>query len=116
VGCKQKQAIGLECADRPASLRSLGHEVSDLEALEFGNDPLGAREAIGRPRSYGVALYDDATKKLRPLTDEEAAILLNRDPDIAREWRKWNAMTQNEGTLATKAGTHDHVLTSLPSW
>ena len=51
------------------------------------------------PRSYGVALYDDATKKLRPPTDEEAAILLNRDPDIAREWRKWNAMTQNEGTL-----------------
>jgi hypothetical protein len=48
------------------------------------------------PRSYGVVLYDDATKKLRPLTDEEAAILLNRDPDIARGWRKWNAMTRTK--------------------
>lgn len=48
---------------------------------------------------YAIALYEEQTKKLRPLTDEEAAILLNRDPGIAREWSKWHAMSQNNGSL-----------------
>jgi hypothetical protein len=50
-------------------------------------------------RPYAVALYDDESRRLRPLSDREAAILLNGDPDIAREWRKWNAMTGNQGSL-----------------
>jgi hypothetical protein len=33
------------------------------------------------------------------LTDEQAGIILNRDPRIAREWGKWNGMTQNQGSL-----------------
>jgi hypothetical protein len=34
-----------------------------------------------------------------PLTDEQAGIVLNRDPEIRRQWRKWNAMTKNQGSL-----------------
>ena len=31
------------------------------------------------------------------LSDEQAGIMLNRDPRIAREWKKWNLMTPNQG-------------------
>jgi hypothetical protein len=51
------------------------------------------------PRSYAVAFYDDVMKRLCPLSDEEAAILLNSDPAMSREWRRWNAMTSNRGSL-----------------
>jgi hypothetical protein len=51
------------------------------------------------PRPYAIALYDEGKRRLRPLTDAEAAIILNRDPGIAREWRKWNGMTGNLGSL-----------------
>jgi hypothetical protein len=36
---------------------------------------------------------------LLPLSDEEAALVLNRDRLIRREWRKWNAATGNRGSL-----------------
>jgi hypothetical protein len=36
---------------------------------------------------------------VQPLTDEEAAILLNRDLLIRRAWRKWNAASKNRGSL-----------------
>jgi hypothetical protein len=51
------------------------------------------------PQPYAIALYEERTKELRPLTDEEAAIILNGDPSIAQEWSKWNAMSQNSGSL-----------------
>ena len=51
------------------------------------------------PRSYAVAFYDDATKRLCPLSDAQAAILLTSDPTIGREWRRWSAMTGNRGSL-----------------
>jgi hypothetical protein len=50
------------------------------------------------PRPYAIALYDE-NRRLRPLTDEEAATLLNRDSLIRKHWSKWNAMTGNEGSL-----------------
>jgi hypothetical protein len=36
---------------------------------------------------------------VQPLTDEQAAILLNRDLEIRREWRKWNAASRSGGSL-----------------
>ena len=36
---------------------------------------------------------------MQPRTDEQAAILLNRDPAIRRAWRKWNAASRNHGSL-----------------
>jgi hypothetical protein len=50
-------------------------------------------------RWYAIALFDHESKRLRPLTDEEAAILINRDPLIRRAWRKWNAASRNGGSL-----------------
>jgi hypothetical protein len=50
-------------------------------------------------RPYAVALYDHEAKQLRPLTDEEAAILINRDRVIRQAWRKWNAASRNRGSL-----------------
>lgn len=51
------------------------------------------------PRSYAVAFYDDATKAVCPLSDEESAVLPNSDLTIRREWFKWNAMTDNRDSL-----------------
>ena len=51
------------------------------------------------PRSYAVALYDEGARRLRPLSDEDAANVLNRDPLVRREWHRWNAMTSNQGSL-----------------
>ena len=51
------------------------------------------------PRPYAIALYEDENRRLRPLTDEEAAILVNRDSLIRKHWSKWNAMTSNNGSL-----------------
>jgi hypothetical protein len=61
------------------------------------NQQLAIWDLSSRP--WAIALYHDDTKELRPLTDEQAAILLNRDPAVAREWRKWNAMNGNRGSL-----------------
>jgi hypothetical protein len=36
---------------------------------------------------------------VQPLTDEEVAILLNRDSGIRQAWRKWNAASKNRGSL-----------------
>jgi hypothetical protein len=52
-----------------------------------------------RKRSYALAVYDSTTRRVHPLTDEQAGIILNRDPRIAWEWRKWNGMTGNQGSL-----------------
>lgn len=49
-------------------------------------------------RPWTMALYESESRQLRALSDEEAAILLNRDAGIAREWRKWSRMT-GEGSL-----------------
>jgi hypothetical protein len=51
------------------------------------------------PRPYIIALYEEGTRRLRPLSDDEAAVILNRDPDIAREWLKWSRMTGQQGSL-----------------
>jgi len=50
-------------------------------------------------RPYALGVYDSTTRRVHPLNDEQAGIILNRDPHIAREWRKWNRMTQNQGSL-----------------
>jgi hypothetical protein len=50
-------------------------------------------------RPYALGVYDSRTRRVRPLTDEQAGIILNRDPLIRRYWKKWNAMTQNQGSL-----------------
>jgi hypothetical protein len=50
-------------------------------------------------REYAIAVYHEQTQELQPLTDEEAAILLNRDSKIRRSWRKWNAASRNRGSL-----------------
>jgi hypothetical protein len=50
-------------------------------------------------RDYAIALYDEQTHQVQPLTDEEAAILLNREVLIRRAWRKWNAASKNRGSL-----------------
>jgi len=57
-------------------------------------------------RWCAVALYDHASKRLQPLTDEEAAVLLNRDSLIRREWRKWNAASKNRGSLIVLNSAH----------
>jgi len=51
------------------------------------------------PQPYAIALYDDATNRLHPLTDEDAGSVLNRDTLIRKEWNRWNAMTGNQGSL-----------------
>ena len=53
------------------------------EAAEIAraNGQLVAWDASGR--SYAIALFDHDSKRLQPLTDEQAAILINRDPLIA---------------------------------
>lgn len=50
-------------------------------------------------REYAIALYHEQTQELQALTDEEVAILLNRDSIIRRAWRKWNAASKNRGSL-----------------
>jgi hypothetical protein len=48
---------------------------------------------------YSIALYHEQTHQLQPLTDVQAAILLNRDSTIRRAWWKWNAASNNRGSL-----------------
>jgi hypothetical protein len=36
---------------------------------------------------------------LLPLSDEEAALVLNRDRLVRRQWCKWNAAAGNRGSL-----------------
>jgi hypothetical protein len=50
-------------------------------------------------REYAIALYHEQTHQLQPLTDEEAAILLNRDSLIRRAWRRWHAASKSGGSL-----------------
>jgi hypothetical protein len=50
-------------------------------------------------RDYAIALYHEQTGQVQPLTDEEAAILLNRDSLIRRAWRRWNAASKKGGSL-----------------
>jgi sugar/nucleoside kinase (ribokinase family) len=50
-------------------------------------------------RWYTIALFDHDSKQLQPLRDEEAAILLNRDPAIRKAWLRWNAASRNGGSL-----------------
>jgi hypothetical protein len=50
-------------------------------------------------RDYAIALCDLEARRLLPLADGAVGVLLNRDRLIAREWRKWNAMTGNNGSL-----------------
>jgi hypothetical protein len=50
-------------------------------------------------RDYAIALWNAQTQQVQPLTDEEAALLLNRDALIRRAWRKWNAASKNRGSL-----------------
>jgi hypothetical protein len=52
-----------------------------------------------RERNYAMALYHEQTQQVQPLSDEEAAILLNRDAQIRRAWRNWNGASKNRGSL-----------------
>jgi hypothetical protein len=49
-------------------------------------------------RPCAIAVCNIRTKQLHPL-DDGTATVLNRDPLIRREWRRWNAMTRNQGSL-----------------
>jgi hypothetical protein len=51
------------------------------------------------PRPWAVAVYDADSNQLCAYSDEDAAKLLNRDPLIRKQWKKWNAMTGNRGSL-----------------
>jgi hypothetical protein len=57
-------------------------------------------------RDYAIALYDEKTQQVQPLADDDAAILINRDPLIRREWCKWNEMTGNKGSLVVLDVVH----------
>jgi hypothetical protein len=78
-------------------------EQSESSALEQAievarqNHQVAIWDRGRRPHALGV--YDSRTKRVRPLSDEQTGIILNSDPSIAREWRKWNGMTQNQGSL-----------------
>jgi hypothetical protein len=69
------------------------------EAVEFAkeNHQIGVWDRAERP--WAMAVYDARKKELRPLSDEEAGLLLNGDPLIRKEWARWNAMSQNRGSL-----------------
>jgi hypothetical protein len=76
------------------------HRLSTLEraiALARQNQQVAIWDRCKRP--YALGVYDSRTGRVLPLSDEQAGIMLNRDPHIAREWRKWNGMTQNQGSL-----------------
>jgi hypothetical protein len=80
-------------------------EPSGLEqavALAKSNEQIAIWDLAERP--WAIALYDARTKQLHPLTDEEAAIVINSDPLIRREWRRWNAMNGNRGSLIVLSG------------
>jgi hypothetical protein len=82
-----------------------GSEPPGLEqavAFAKANQQVAVWDRAERP--WAIALYDSVTKKLRPLSDQEAARLLNSDPLIGREWRRWNAMTGNQGSLVVVDG------------
>jgi hypothetical protein len=79
-------------------------EPSGLEravALAKSNEQIAIWDLAERP--WAIALYEARTRQLHPLSDEEAATLINRDPLIRREWRRWNAMHQNHGSLIVLA-------------
>jgi hypothetical protein len=50
-------------------------------------------------RAWAIALHDASTNQLLPLSDEEAALVLNRDRLVRRQWCKWNAAAGNLGSL-----------------
>ncbi len=74
-------------------------EPALLRAAEFAraNGQTVAWDASRR--WYAIALFDHDSKRLQPLADDEAAILINRDPLIRRAWRTWNAASRNHGSL-----------------
>jgi hypothetical protein len=79
-------------------------EPSGLEqavALAKSNEQIAIWDLAERP--WAIALYDAGTRQLHPLSDEEAGAVINRDPLIRRDWRKWNAMHQNHGSLIVLA-------------
>jgi hypothetical protein len=88
-----RQREGLRCAQ--GALESEGLE----RAVELARQErqLVVWDLAERP--WAIAVYQFRTKELHPLKDEEAAVVLNRDPMIRREWRRWNAMHQNHGSL-----------------
>jgi hypothetical protein len=51
------------------------------------------------PQEYAIGLYHEDTHQVQPLTDEEVAILLNRDTAIRRAWQNWNTASNNRGSL-----------------
>jgi hypothetical protein len=76
-------------------------EPSGLEravALARSNEQIAIWD-LAEERPWAIALYEARTRQLLPLSDEEAATLINRDPMIRREWSRWNAMHQNHGSL-----------------
>jgi hypothetical protein len=89
----RKEADETEESDDDRQLSGLEQAV----AFAKENDQVALWDRSERP--WSIAVYDAQAKQLHPLTDEEAATVLNRDQVIAREWRKWNAMTGNEGSL-----------------
>jgi hypothetical protein len=56
-----------------------------------------SRHGTSRATTYAIALYDRDPKRLQPLADKEAALLINRDPLIRKGWCKWNRASRNRG-------------------
>jgi hypothetical protein len=86
------------------------HESDELSGLEQAvaaaqeNKQIAIWDRAERP--WAIAVYDFRTTRLLALSDEDAATLLNRDPLIRTEWREWNAMTRNRGSLILLDGEH----------
>jgi hypothetical protein len=72
-------------------------ELEQAVAFARENGQLVLWDRSSRP--YAVAVYEEERKRLRPLSDPDGAIILNRDPSFAREWLKWSGMTGNLGSL-----------------
>src|SRR5262245_50273651 len=93
VGSFRQYWSALDAPDNEDSDSSLAHAAE--QAIAHGQIVVWDQSA----RDYAIALYDLAAQRLLPLTDAQVGILLNRDGLIAREWKKWNAMTGNTGSL-----------------
>ena len=71
--------------------------LADAAKLARANGQLVAWDSSFH--EFAIGLYHDDTHQVQPLTDEEAATLLNRDPTIRQAWQKWNAASKNRGSL-----------------
>jgi hypothetical protein len=81
----------------PATGTALSAALEQSVAYATKQGQIALWDCSSRP--YTLALYDERRRALRPLTDEQAAIILTRDAGVARQWRTWNARSGNQGSL-----------------